>query len=262
MFDSLETLALLCAAALAAGAVNALAGGGTLLTFSALLIVLAPLGAEAGVVANGTSTVAPVPGSLGGAWGYRRQMANTRRWLLLLVGPSLLGGGIGTLLVTRLPPEYFDNLVPWLLLTAAVLFTAQSFAGKTHDADRPPPRPTKGAIVALLFFQLAVAIYGGYFGAGIGILMLASLAIMGVGNVHQANALKTVLASCINGVSVVVFVVDGKVDWRYAPPMALAAIIGGYLGAHGSQLLRPRSVRWIIVGIAFGLTVFMFLHRA
>jgi uncharacterized protein len=261
MLDSPEMLALLCVSALAAGAVNSLAGGGTLLTFSALLVVLAPLGAEAGVLANGTSTVALVPGSMGGAWGYRRQLARTRRWLLLLVGPSLVGGGVGTLLVTRMPPEYFDHLVPWLLLTAAVLFLAQSLV-RISSADRPASPMSRWSLVLLMIFQFGVAIYGGYFGAGIGILMLSALALMGLGNVHEANALKTVLASCINGVSVIVFVMDGKVDWRYAPPMALAAIVGGYLGAHGSQLLRPTVVRWIIVAIAFGMTGYLFWRQA
>jgi uncharacterized membrane protein YfcA len=259
MLDAPEKLLLLCASALAAGVVNSLAGGGTLLTFSALQIALGDLGpAEAAVLANGTSTVALFPGSLAGAAGYRRQLGQARRWLLLLVGPSLLGGGVGTLLVTRLPAQYFADLVPWLLLVAALLFTAQSVTGKKQDADLPPSNPSPGALVLLALFQFGVAIYGGYFGAGIGILMLGSLGFMGVGNVHQMNALKTVLASCINGVSVVVFVYDGKVQWQFALPMAAAAIVGGYLGAHGAQRVSPRVVRWIIIAIAFGLTVYYF----
>jgi uncharacterized protein len=258
MFDSPEMLLLLCVSALAAGIVNSLAGGGTLLTFSALLIALAPLGPQAAVLANGTSTVSLLPGSMAGAWGYRRQMAQARRWFLLLVGPSLVGGGVGTLLVTRLPPEYFANLIPWLLLVAALLFTAQSLTGKSRDLDQPPAAPSGGARLLLAVFQFGVAIYGGYFGAGIGILMLGSLGLMGVGNVHQMNALKTVLASCINGVSVVVFVYDGMVEWKYALPMAAAAIVGGYLGAHGAQRVPPRVVRWSIIAIAFGLTIYYF----
>jgi uncharacterized membrane protein YfcA len=261
MFDSPELLLLLCVSALAAGVVNSLAGGGTLLTFSALQWALASLGsAEAAVLANGTSTVALMPGSLAGAWGYRRQMTQARRWFVLLVGPSLLGGGVGTLLVTRLPAEYFADLVPWLLLVAALLFTAQSMTRKNSDADSPPPNPSGRSIVFLALFQFGVAVYGGYFGAGIGILMLGSLGLMGVGNVHQMNALKTVLASCINGVSVAVFVYDDKVVWKYALPMALAAIAGGYLGAHGAQRVKPRVVRWLIVVIAFGLAAYYFAH--
>jgi uncharacterized membrane protein YfcA len=259
MFDAPEILVLLCLSALVAGVVNALAGGGTLLTFSALQIALAAGGsAEAAVLANGTSTVALVPGSIAGAWGYRRRLDSARRWFLLLVGPSLVGGGVGTLLVTRLPAQYFADLVPWLLLLAALLFTAQSLTGKDNDLDVPPPRPSAGGMALLALFQFGVAIYGGYFGAGIGILMLGSLGLMGVGNVHQMNALKSVLASCINGVSVVIFVYDAKVVWQYALPMAAAAIVGGYLGAHGAQLVPPRVVRWVIVGIAFGLAIYYF----
>jgi uncharacterized membrane protein YfcA len=239
MFDSPEMLLLLCVSALAAGIVNSLAGGGTLLTFSALLIALAPLGPQAAVLANGTSTVSLLPGSMAGAWGYRRQMAQ---------------------LVTRLPPEFFANLVPWLLLVAALLFTAQSLTGKTQDPDQPPEAPSGGARLLLALFQFGVALYGGYFGAGIGILMLGSLGLMGVGNVHQMNALKTVLASCINGVSVLIFVYDGMVEWKYALPMAATAIVGGYLGAHGAQRVPPRVVRWIIVAIAFGLTAYCFVR--
>jgi uncharacterized protein len=235
MLVSFELLLLLCLSALAAGIVNAVAGGGTLFTFSALLVALASVGsAEAAVLANATSTVALVPGSLAGAWGYRRQLTQARRWVLLLIGPSLAGGAVGSLLVTRFDPHYFAELVPWLLLTAAVLFAVQSFLGKTVDTDLPPPTPSARAIIVLVLFQFAVAVYGGYFGAGIGILMLASLGWMGVGNVHQTNALKTILACAINGIPVVVFIAEGKVVWRYALPMAAAAIVGGYLGAHGS----------------------------
>ena len=259
MFDAPEILLLLCLSALIAGAVNALAGGGTLLTFSALQIALAAAGsAEAAVLANGTSTVALVPGSIAGAWGYRRQLEQARRWFLLLVGPSLVGGGVGTLLVTRLPADYFADLVPWLLLLAALLFAAQSLTGKAHGIDMAPPRQSPSSMALLALFQFGVAVYGGYFGAGIGILMLGSLGFMGVGNVHQMNALKTVLASCINGVSVTIFVYDAKVVWQYALPMAAAAIVGGYVGAHGAQRVPPRLVRWLIVAIAFGLAIYYF----
>jgi uncharacterized membrane protein YfcA len=132
----------LCLAALAAGAVNSIAGGGTLLTFPALLARLSPLGAADAAVANATSTVALVPGSLAGAWGYRREMKRVRRWLCLLVGPSLAGGVIGSLLVTRLDPAYFAALVPWLLLTAALLFLAESLLPQKAAAD-PKQRPVR-----------------------------------------------------------------------------------------------------------------------
>jgi uncharacterized membrane protein YfcA len=252
----------LCLAALAAGAVNSIAGGGTLLTFPALLAGLSPLGAaDAAVVANATSTVALVPGSLAGAWGYRREMNRARRWLSLLVGPSLAGGAIGALLVTRLDPAYFDALVPWLLLTAALLFLAESLLPQKAAPGTHQRPSSAGAVAGILAFQFVVAVYGGYFGAGASILILSALAALGVGDVNQMNALKTVLGSCINGISVVVFIADQKVAWHYALPMAAAAIVGGYLGARLALVIRPHHTKWLISAIGLGLAAYFFLRR-
>ena len=252
----------LCLAAVAAGAVNSIAGGGTLLTFPALLAGLSPVGAaDAAVVANATSTVALVPGSMAGAWGYRRELKRARRWLYLLAGPSLAGGVIGALLVTRLEPAYFAALVPWLLLTAGLLFLAESLLpAKAVTGSRQRPRST-GGLVGIVLFQLVVAVYGGYLGAGASILILGALAALGVGDVNQMNALKTVLSFCINGISVVVFVAEQKVAWRYALPMAVAAILGGYLGARVALVIRPRYTKWLISAIGLGVASYFFLRR-
>jgi uncharacterized membrane protein YfcA len=247
--------------ALAAGAVNSVAGGGTLLTFPALLAALSPLGPEAAVIANATSTVALVPGSLAGAWGYRSEMRVAQRWNLLLLGPSLLGGAVGSLLVTRLHPKIFEALVPWLILTAALLFLIQPALGKLIGSERDPAAPSGGTVAAVLLFQFLVAVYGGYFGAGIGILMLSALALMGLPGVHQMNAVKTFLAFCINGVSVVVFVLGEKVHWPYALVMAVGAILGGYLGARIARRIRPRIVRWFIIAVGLGLAAFFFYKQ-
>jgi uncharacterized membrane protein YfcA len=251
----------LCLAALAAGAVNSIAGGGTLLTFPALLAGLSPLSAaDAAVVANATSTVALVPGTLAGAWGYRREMKRARRWLCLLVGPSLVGGVIGALLVTRLDPAYFAALVPWLLLTAALLFMAESFLPQKAAADSCLQPPSAGAVTGILVFQLVVAIYGGYFGAGASILILSALAALRVGDVNQMNALKTVLSFFINGISVIVFIAEQKVAWRFALPMTAAAILGGYLGARLALVIRPSYTKWFIAAIGLGLASYFFLR--
>ena len=257
-----SSLIWLCLSALAAGAVNSLAGGGTLLTFPALIAALA-VGTsleEAAVVANATSTVALVPGALAGAWGYRREIRAVRGWFYLLVGPSLVGGLIGSLLVTRLPPKYFAALVPWLLLVAAVVFLLDTLWGRDRSKTLRPEMHSSGAIAGLVVFQFFVAVYGGYFGAGIGILMLSSLALMGLGDMHRMNSLKTLLNACINGVSVAVFVVDDKVVWHYALPMAVAAILGGYLGARLALRIKPRSVRWAVICVGFGLAIYYFLR--
>jgi uncharacterized membrane protein YfcA len=249
-------------AALAAGVVNSIAGGGTLLTFPALLTGLSLRGADdAAVVANATSTVALEPGSLAGALGYRREMKRARRWLCLLVGPSLAGGVIGALLVTRLDSAYFAALVPWLLLTAALLFLAESLLPKNPAADSGQRPPSAGATAAILIFQLVVAVYGGYFGAGASILILGALAALRVGDENQMNDLKTVLSACINGISVVVFIADQKVAWRYALPMAVAAILGGFLGARLALVIPPRHTKWLISAVSLGLAAYFFLRR-
>src|SRR6185295_3042417 len=169
----------LCLAALLAGIVNALAGGGTLLTFPALKSALGRFGDLADSMANGTSTIALGPASFSSAWAYRREIAKVRHWLALLIVPSLLGGGSGAWLAAEYPKQ-FKELVPWLILLAAVLFTLQPMITKRlARADQPEDaHPSRLAQIAVVFAQLLIGIYGGYFGAGIGILMLSTLGLM------------------------------------------------------------------------------------
>jgi uncharacterized membrane protein YfcA len=253
MLEWLSPWLWLCLSALAAGIVNSVAGGGTLLTFPTLLTVVP------GVVANATSTVALVPGSLGGAWGYRRQLRAASRWMAVLAPPSLAGGLVGSLLVTELPARYFDDLVPWLILAAALLFAAQPLAVRL--SGRPHGPPSGRTVAAVVVFQFFVAVYGGYFGAGIGILMLSALGLMGLADVHEMNALKNFLAVFINGVSIVVFAWQRKVEYHYAAVMAVAAVAGGYLGASVARRVPAAVVRWIAVGIGFALAGYFFYKR-
>jgi uncharacterized membrane protein YfcA len=255
MAESFLTHAWLGLSALAAGAVNSIAGGGTLLTFPALTAVVSP------VVANGTSTVALVPGSVAGAWGYRREFHALARWAAILTGPSLVGGAIGTLLVTEFPESYFNALVPWLILTAALLFLLQPTLTRLTGVGKPHAKPSTGTLAGIVAFQFLVAIYGGYFGAGIGILMISSLSLMGAGDINHVNALKTFLAACINGVSVVVWVIEDKVRWDLVPVMVAAAIVGGYLGARVARRMPKNVVRWIVVGIGFTLAAYYFTRQ-
>jgi uncharacterized protein len=251
-------------AAAAGGAVNSIAGGGTLLTFPALFAFLtATTGSEAAasVLANGTSTVALFPGSVAGIWGYRHEVAQSRHWLWLLTGPSLLGGLLGSLLVILLPSELFSNLVPWLILTAATLFALQPVIAGWFGVGKPHAPPTAGTALAVAGFQFLVGIYGGYFGAGIGILMLSALAMMGLADIHLMNGLKTVLASCINGVAAAVFIFSGTVDWPVATAMAIAAILGGYFGARVARKLNRTLVRGVVIAIGFSLASYYFYRR-
>jgi uncharacterized membrane protein YfcA len=254
----------LCLAAFVAGAINSIAGGGTLITFPALIAALTPgYGTAAGVLANATSTVALVPGSFAAAWGYRQKLADARRWLVLLIGPSLVGGVIGALLLTRLSAAYFDRLVPWLILTATLLLLIDSVRRRKPQSLHETSGHSAWSIVGLIAFQLVVAIYGGYFGAGIGILMLAALAMMGIGDINRMNAVKTVLTVAINGVSVVVFisVLDRDVLIRYGLPMAVASIIGGYLGAKLALRVHPKQVRVVVIVIGFALAAYFFSQK-
>ncbi len=237
--------------ALAAGAVNSVAGGGTLLTFPSLLTLLGP------VAANATSTTALLPGSLSAAFGYRAELRRARRHLVLLGPPSLVGGIIGSILLIRLPERIFASAIPWLLITASVLLLAQRPLQRRLQAN-PSAAPRRGTRAAVVFFQLLVGVYGGYFGAGIGILMLSSLAFMGISDIHEMNAVKNILAATMNGVSVVVFVVAGAVAWKYALLMAVAAILGGYAGARTARRLRPDYVRAIVVAVGFLVAAWSF----
>jgi uncharacterized membrane protein YfcA len=243
---------LLCLAAIAAGVMNSIAGGGTLLTFPALLNVIPP------VEANATSTVALVPGSLSAAWGYRREMQATRRWLLLLAVPSVLGGWLGARLLTSLDPSYFKMLIPWLILLATILFLFQPMLGRWIGIGEEHAPASGFTVIGVVFFQFLVSVYGGYFGAGIGILMLSALALIGIADIHHMNALKTLLAVFINGVSVFEFVRKDKVVWGYALIMAAAAIVGGYLGARVARRLNRTFVRWVVIAIGFGLAGYFF----
>jgi uncharacterized membrane protein YfcA len=250
------TYALLGLAAFVAGAVNSLAGGGTLLTFPVLLSVQPP------VLANATSTVALMPGSAAGAWGYRRELRGTRAWLLLLGPPSLAGGLVGALLLISLPEDYFDALIPWLLLTASLLFVFQPALGRFVLSHPEVGLPRPGVCLAVVGFQFLVAVYGGYFGAGIGILMLTSLAFMGLGDIHRMNAVKTFLAACINGVSILVFVAGDRVAWHYGLSMALAGILGGFCGAHFGRRLPQAAVRWFVIAVGLALSAYYFARQA
>jgi uncharacterized membrane protein YfcA len=255
MSDLLTHLAL-AASALAAGVVNSLAGGGTLLTFPALLSVVDP------VTANATSTVALMPGSLAGAWGYRAELKKCRRWAAWLTLPSLVGGAAGALLVTRLEEKVFAALVPWLILSAAVLFLMQKQVVRWLGIGRHPDvPPTPRVLAGVVCFQLLVGVYGGYFGAGIGILMITSLGLMGLGDLVEVNALKTFLAACMNGVAVAVFVAEGKVNWPFAASMAAGAVVGGYLGARLGRRMPVALLRWLVIGIGFGLAGYYFARQ-
>jgi len=241
----------LAASAAAAGLINAVAGGGTLVTFPTLLLFgTAPL------VANATSTFALVIGTFGGVFGFRRQLAAVRSWLWRLLPPSLIGGGLGSWLLTHTSDRTFSRLVPFLILFATVLFLAQGLIRRKTAAAPGPHSP--GAIAAAIAFQFAVGVYGGYFGAGIGILMLASLGLIGLTDIHQMNGLKTVLGSLINLVAALWFIGAGLVDWPRAGVMTVGAVVGYLLGSHYSQRIPQARVRQLVTAIGLVIAAVAF----
>ncbi len=251
-------LVILCVTAALAGAVNSVAGGGTLLTFPALAWVLGS-SAEAAVVANATSTIALFPGSLAAMWGYRRELSGSRKMTSRLIVPSLIGGALGTWLVVTQPAKVFQLLVPWLILVATVLFLLQPTITKWTGIGQPHEQPSAATRLGIVVLQFLIAVYGGYFGAGIGILMLSALALMGLSDIHRMNAVKTLLASGINGMSVAVFLWSGKVYWPLAVPMIVSAIIGGFAGASVARRLDKNIVRYTVVAIGLLLSAYYFL---
>ena len=234
--------------------VNAIAGGGTLLTFPALVAAgLTPLSA------NATSTVALLPGALSSMLGYRAELAGVRRWAILFALPSLLGGALGALLLLRTSSAAFDRIVPWLVLGATALFLAQRPLMRIVRGSRPRPgddalsaaRPSAG----LLAGQFVVGVYGGYFGAGIGILMLAALGLMGFVNIHRMNGLKNWGGFCMNLVAAITFAASGIVRWPVALGMAVGSVVGGYVGARAALRVSQEAVRGAVaaVGVLSGL---------
>jgi uncharacterized membrane protein YfcA len=246
----------LCMSAVGAGAVNAIAGGGTLVTFPVLTTVVLYR------LANATSTVALFPGSFASVWGYRDRLQACRRWIIILSAPSLLGGAVGALLLIWHAENTFRRVVPWLILLAAILFLLQPTVARLLKAQSAAlHEPSRKMIAAIVVIQFLIGVYGGYFGAGIGILMLSALSFLGLESIHEINALKSTLAFLMNTVAAILFMARGMVEWQYAIPMALAAIVGGYFGARLSLLLRPSIVRWIVIVIGFGLAGYYFVKE-
>ena len=253
--SALEISGLMLAAA-AAGMINAVAGGGTLITFPVLLF----FGTEP-KTANATSTVALVIGTAGSIFGFRGQLAAVRPWLGRFVPVSLVGGLLGSMLLTRTSSETFAHLVPFLIFFATLLFLAQG-AFRRLAVTEAGSGPTGGRqLLVAIFFQSLVAIYGGYFGAGIGILMLASLGFLGLTDIHAMNALKNVLGSLINVVAALYFIGAGIVDWNKAGVMTVGALGGYYLGAHYSQRIPRETVRALITVIGLAISAFTFWRQ-
>jgi uncharacterized membrane protein YfcA len=277
-------LAAVFIASVLGGGVNAIAGGGTLLTFPALV----GLGVPA-LTANATSTVALWPGALSSMIGYRGELRGARAWVVRLTLPSVAGGAVGAWLLLHTPPDRFARIVPFLVLGATLLFQAQgpimrrlarrraaaadsavvdpaagSAASESIAADPPAESAAESTgddphVAPWLFVlgQFAIGVYGGYFGAGIGILMLAGLGMMGFTNIHRMNGLKNWGAVCMNVVAAGIFAFSGIVNWPVAAAIAAGGLLGGYGGSRMAQRVGQQRVRRAIVLIGLGSFLFL-----
>ncbi len=234
---------LLAAAAFGAGVVNAIAGGGSLLSFPALVFAGVPT-----VAANATNTVAIWPGTVSSTWAYRKLIGEERRRAVVLSIPSLLGGLAGSVLLLHTPEKSFKAVVPWLILFAAGLLALQGPVARwvarrvPMEGDRVP--------APLWVAQFLISVYGGFFGAGIGILMLAAMAIFLPDTIQHANALKVLFSLLINGIAAVYFLFAGAVHLPEAGLMAATSIVGGYVGAHVAQKLPAWLLRYSVITFA------------
>jgi uncharacterized membrane protein YfcA len=231
--------AFLAAASAGAGVINAIAGGGTLLTFPALLGVgMTP------VAANATNTLALWAGQLSSAFAYKKHLAEERRRAITLAVPSIIGGLIGSALVLWLPEKVFGAVVPWLIVFACLLLALQGPIKKAltgvPGADHP---------AALWVVQFLISIYGGYFGAAMGILMLASMSVLLPSSGQHANALKVLLSFLANGAAAILFLATGSADVWVALLMAVACTAGGWGGAHLAQRLSPGVMRGVAIAV-------------
>jgi len=227
---------------------NSVAGGGSFLSFPALLFAGVPA-----ISANATNNGAMWVGTIGSARGYREELAAHRALLFPIVCASIVGSLVGACLLLATPQALFERLIPWLLLFATIVFTVSPRFTRAAGA---PPRHAPWQIAA----QFSVAIYGGYFGAGMGILMLAVLAFSGLPSFNAQNAIKNVLAVSINGVALVPFVIARIVDWRFAVPMAALALLGGYFGARFFRRVPQPIARTLVVAIGAVMTIVLFLR--
>jgi uncharacterized membrane protein YfcA len=255
---TLLQMCILFIAAVLGGTLNAVAGGGTFITLPSLIV--------AGVLpinANATSTVALWPGTVASIWAYRKELAQQRRLLVLVLSvTSLIGGVLGAELLLSTSQSTFVILLPYLLLVATLLFALSGpITARLRKRRTQGNRLSWYALGGVSLLQLVIAIYGGYFGGGIGILMLATLGLMGMENIHEMNAMKTLLTACINGVAVIIFVIRGVVVWPEAIVMLIGAIIGGYGGAFYARKIDQRWIRGFVILVGVTMTIYFFVYR-
>ncbi len=250
---TLEIAIILFVAGVLGGALNSVAGGGSFIAFPALLFTGVPP-----IPANATNTIALWTAAAASGGAYRSRLNVARRVMIPLLAASLIGGLGGAILLLKTPAQTFLRVLPWLTLGATLLFAfGKKLAGSRGSMVERDTTTT--ALVGVTIFQLVVAVYGGYFGGGMGIVMLAMLTTLGMTDIHAMNALKTVLATVINGVAVVTFIVARAVYWKQGIVMIVGGIVGGYIGARYALKMPQIWVRVFVVLVGTGMTIYFFV---
>ncbi len=247
----------LCFASLIAGLLNAVAGGGSFLSFPALLGLGVPP-----IQANATNTVALWPGQFTSIAAYWEELKHNRRLVLPLAAAAVVGGALGGVVLLHTRPGVFLRLIPWLLLVAASLFAVSAPVSNWLQRRGRRGSGAEPSLLPLCAGALAVCLYIGYFGAGAGFLMITVLALFGVENIHQINALKVVTTTCANGTAVLVFIANGQVLWQHCLLMMVTGACGGYLGGRYARLANPRVMRGAVVVIGYGMAAYFFWRNA
>jgi uncharacterized membrane protein YfcA len=236
------------------GAINAVAGGGSFVSFPALLFTGVPP-----IPANATNTLALWVGTTASGGAYPQKLNISWRVMIPLVLTSILGGLAGAFLLIKTPAQTFLHVLPWLMLGATLLFafgkhlTGRISAGISHDA-------TNAAVAGASLFELLVAVYGGYFGGGIGIMNLAMLSALGMTDIHAMNKLKVILGGVINGVATITFIVTRAIVWPQAIVMTAGSLLGGYSCAHFAQKLPQSWVKSFVILVGTAMTIYFFIR--
>lgn len=243
------------AAAFLAGGINSVAGGGTLISFPVLVALGLPP-----VMANATNTVGIWPGSFGSIWGFRKEITRLDRRLFWFLPPALVGSLIGAWLLRILPSQVFDSAVPWLILFATFLFAMQGALQTRLGGASGGGGWVGGRLPLALFLQFCVAVYGGYFGAGISIMALSILGLLGMSDLLEMSATTSLLSFVINGAAGICFVSAGLVHWPYALSMTVGALLGGY-GATGiARKIGKTALRRFVVCAGVVLSAALFVR--
>ncbi len=242
-------------AAFLAGLVNSIAGGGSLISFPILMLLGLPP-----VVANATNTAGIWSGSVGSMWGFREELRRLPRQIFWLLIPSVVGGLFGAGVLRHTPAVVFARLVPWLIVMATLLFLLRERLQKRLRSVEAARHQGARWLTIALGIQLLLAIYGGFFGAGVSIMMLAVLGLLGMTDIFEMSATTSMLSCAINGVAGIYFTAAGLVAWNFVPVMAVGAVCGGFVAVGLARRVGKKAVRYFVIGVGLTTATVMFIR--